>query len=76
MTLYSTPIQERALLHWQEQVIDYLQTNRKISTKEATLLWNVTSRTARDRLKLVAELGLIKKIGTSAKDPYAVYILT
>jgi ATP-dependent DNA helicase RecG len=75
VTLYSTPVTERILLPWQDQIIDYLQTHGKITTKEAASLLQVTSRTARERLKSLVELGLIKKVGTSAKDPYSLHIL-
>jgi len=75
VTLYSTKAKPLVAAPWQQKLIDYLKIHGKISTKEAAQAWNIGQRTAREKLKTMAELGLIKKIGTSPKDPHAVYIL-
>lgn len=75
VTLYNEKSREPELDKSQKELLAYLKKKEKITTKEAAKLWKITSRNALDRLKHLAELGLIKKVGTSAKDPRGGYIL-
>ncbi len=60
---------------WEEILLSYLQQMKSITTKDAAKLWKVTDRTARSRLKVMAKEGAIQRIGTSEKDPRAIFIL-
>ncbi len=62
-------------LPWEEVLLSYLQQTKSITTKDAARLWRVTDRTARSRLKVMAKEGAIQRIGTSEKDPRAIFIL-
>lgn len=75
VTLYNTKSHEPLLDAFQKELLTYLKKKEKITTKQAAKLWNITSRNALVRLKHLVELGLIKKVGTSAKDPRSGYIL-
>jgi hypothetical protein len=46
-----------------------------MTTIEAASLWNVTTRTARTRLKKMLVASLIRRVATSLKDPFAVLYL-
>jgi ATP-dependent DNA helicase RecG len=75
VTLYAGRAQKKVVRPWQEKIIEYLKANGQASSKEAAKLWKINARTARERLKQLVEAGIIKKIGTSPHDPYAVYVL-
>ena len=76
VTLYSTKKHKVLLIPWQKELISYLKKKGAISTKQAAILWDVTSRTARVRLIKLVDVGLIRKTGTSPKDPLSEYILS
>jgi len=75
VTLYSTKIRKMVLESWQRKFIEHLQKKESVSTKQAAAFWKMSSRNARIRLKQLIDKGLIKKIGTSAKDPQSRYVL-
>ena len=75
VTLYNAKSREPELDKSQKEFLAYLKKKEKITTKEAAKLWKIAPRNALDRLKHLVELGLIKKVGTSAKDPRSGYIL-
>lgn len=75
VTLYGTQKSKVIFEPWQKELINYFKKKEKISTSQAALLWKVTVRTARTRLIKLIDAGLIKKIGTSLKDPHSNYIL-
>lgn len=76
VTLYNEQSREPVLDTSQKQLLTYLKKKRKITTKEAAQLWKITPRNALVRLKYLTEIGLLKKVGTSKKDPRSGYILT
>ena len=76
VTLYAKKKHKEILESWQKELINYLRKKDKISTKEASILWKITSRTARFRLIKLTDAGIIRKTGTSLKDPQSGYILT
>jgi ATP-dependent DNA helicase RecG len=76
VTLYSTPESKPIFRPWQKKLIEHLRAHGRISPKEAALLWNISPRTTREKLKQMADLGFIQKAGTSTQDPYAVYTLS
>lgn len=75
VTLYGKKKSKVVLESWQKELIAYLKKKEKISTKQAAQLWKVTVRTARTRLIKLIDAGIIKKTGTSLKDPYGSYVL-
>jgi ATP-dependent DNA helicase RecG len=75
VTLYNKKKNKIILESWQKELINHLKKKDRISTKEAASLWKVTVRTARTRLIKLIDAGIIKKTGTSLKDPYGNYIL-
>lgn len=74
VTLYSVGDNAPAVKHelWEQQLIEELARQKQLSTIEIAKLWKVTPRTARTRLKIMIENGIINRIATSAKDPYSV----
>lgn len=76
VTLYNIKSREPVLDLAQKELLALLKKKRKITTKEAAGLWEITPRNALVRLKYLVELGLIKKVGTSSKDPRGGYILS
>lgn len=76
VTLYNAKSREPVLDAAQKELLAYLKKKRKITTKEAAQLWEITPRNALERLKHLVEIGLIKKVGTSPKDPRSGYILS
>ena len=75
ITLYRTDIVVKPVSRWQEILMQQLSIQQELSTSEIAELWDVTTRTARNRLKKIVEIGVIKRIVTSSKDPYAVFVL-
>jgi len=75
ITLYATKSSQTSRAPFQEEFITYLKKKEKISTKEAADLWDISTRNALRRLKNLADAGIIKKVGTSLKDPHSGYIL-
>ncbi|MBI3900795.1 MAG: hypothetical protein HY324_01430, partial [Chlamydiia bacterium] len=60
---------------WEVKLISYFQQTKTITTKAAAKLWGVTDRTARSRLAVLIKEGAIQRIGTSEKDPKALFVL-
>jgi|ERR1700733_3798234 len=75
VTLYNAKSSKPLLNSFQRELIAYLKTKEKITTKEAAQLWQISSRNALVRLKHLIDIGIIKKVGTSARDPHGGYIL-
>lgn len=75
VTLYSTKTHAIELDKPQKEFIKHLTTTKKISTSQAASFWDIAPRNARIKLKHLADNGLIKKVGTSAKDPHSKYVL-
>ena len=75
VTIFSVQVGASKFLRWEEELLSYLRKEKSITTKEAAKIWRVTDRTARTRLKAMAEERLIQRIGTSEKDPRAIFVL-
>lgn len=75
LTLFSQRIENVKLHPWEEILLQRLKDIGPITPKEAAKLWKVTTRTARQRLKVMMEEGIVQRIATSGKDPRAVFIL-
>ncbi|MFH1832066.1 MAG: helix-turn-helix domain-containing protein [bacterium] len=75
VTLYAREIRSISIDASQKEFIGYLKKKEKISTKQAAEFFGIAPRNARVKLKKLVDSGLIKKIGTSAKDPHGRYVL-
>lgn len=75
VTIYSGSANTKTVRPWQQKIIEHIKVHGRISAKEAAVLWKINIRTTREKMKQLINDGIIQRIGTSAKDPYAVYIL-
>lgn len=75
VTLYGKRTQKRRLQIWEKILIDYLDEKQSITTKEAAKIWNVSSRTARSRLRAMLESGRLQRLATSENDPLAIFVV-
>lgn len=75
VTIYSTELGQLILQEWEKELINYLKIRHRITTLEAAHLMKITTKTARSRLKKLLNQGILKKIGTSDKDPQAFFVL-
>lgn len=73
VTLYSVDTVAIDLQSWETTLIEELKEKQQLGTTEVAKFWCVTTRTARTRLKKMIDKGIIVRIGTSEKDPYAVF---
>ena len=73
-TKHATQKKRVASKDWKEDFIKYLKNKKGISTKDSAKFWKITPRAARLRLiKLISD-GIIKKTGTTSKDPSGRYV--
>ncbi len=75
VTLYAHKKRKVILESWQKELINYLKKKDNISTQEASLLWKISPRAARERLIKLVDRGIIRKTGTSSNDPQSGYVL-
>ncbi len=60
---------------WQQDIVEYLGQRESVTTKDASIFWKVTERTASSRLKRMLDDGLIFEIGTGPYDPKKKFVL-
>ena len=60
---------------WRLALIDCLNEKGRISTHDASQLWSISDRTARDRLRKLVNEGTLVEVGTGPRDPRKVFIL-
>lgn len=75
VTIYAGPNRKQNVHEWVDELVAYLKKKKKISTKYAATLWNVSERTARIRLAELVRQGLLTRIGSSLRDPLSCYVL-
>ena len=75
ITLFSLKKRQILMNSWEKKLINYLQINESIKSKEVAKLWKISDRATRTRLKKMIENGIIMRISTSEKDPQAVFVL-
>lgn len=73
VTLFEVTVHEKTKAEWETKLIESLSKGESLSTKQIAVLWNVTDRTARTRLKSMVENGWIKRQAKSINDPNAIY---
>jgi len=76
VTLYATQEKPASLDAQQKAFLKLLEKKGSISPKEAAAFLNLAPPNARNKLKVLIDLGLIAKRGSSSKDPQSVYVLT
>jgi len=75
VTLYPRTIEARPQHQWYILLLAHVRQHKQISVVEAAKLWNVSSRTATTRLKLLCQEGLLVELSKGPFDPYKVFIL-
>lgn len=75
VTLFSKRVKKPKSSGWQEVLIKHLKKEKVVATKAAAKVWNISDRASRDRLKIMQEEGILRRVATSEKDPRAVFIL-
>jgi predicted HTH transcriptional regulator len=75
VTLFSGSVPRVTQRSWELQLVEYLQINKEISSKQAADLWGISERAARMKLKILIEDRVITKIATNPNDPKTVYVL-
>ena len=75
VTIYDKNYIEKAL-GIDNKLYTHLSEHGNISVKEAQELWDVSLRTARQRLKVLVNQKKLIEIATSPQDPYKIYVLT
>ena len=75
LTLFSGRAGHAQRFSWEELLIEKLKAGSVMTSKDAAILWNVTTRTARQRLKTMVDKKIIQRIATSEKDPRATFVL-
>jgi len=73
VTLFEIPRVSTPKAEWEKTLLSILSSGERLSTDEIAVIWNVSKRTARKRLKLMLENGLIQRHAKSLNDPNAVY---
>lgn len=76
VTLYPIAVQSKPKQPWQEALVSYIRQHSRISVTEAAKLWDVSSRTATSRLKLLCQEKLLVELSKGPFDPYKVFILS
>lgn len=73
VTLFEVPRATPPKMAWEKTLLAILSSGQRLSTSEIAALWQVTKRTTRRRLNMMADKGLIVHHSTSKNDPNAVY---
>ena len=72
-TLFEITAQAKPNQEWELQLLKVLSKGKSLNTKQIAVLWQVTDRAARLRLKVMLERNLIKREAQSKNDPKATY---
>lgn len=75
VTLFEATAQPKPKEQWELSLLQALAAGESLSTKQIAALWKTTDRTARTRLKVMAERRLIRRNAKSINDPKATYTL-
>lgn len=76
LILFAKRVEKQISLKWESLLISYLEENTSITPNQAAKIWKISSRTARTRLKTMVESGMLHRIATSEKDPFATFVST
>jgi predicted HTH transcriptional regulator len=75
VTLYPRSTLPSPSVHWHILIMEYLGRHESITAKIAQELWEISRRTATNRLKSMCEQGILVEISTGPRDPYKTFIL-
>jgi ATP-dependent DNA helicase RecG len=75
VTLYHGTLARPAAVGWKAELFAFLRTERTVSPKTAADLWQVTTRSARTRLRELVDDGTLSEVATSPNDPGKVFLL-
>jgi ATP-dependent DNA helicase RecG len=76
VTLYPRTAQAKPQHPWYSLLFAHIHQHNQISVIEAGKLWNVSSRTATKRLKLLCQEGLLTEVSKGPFDPHKAFILS
>lgn len=71
--LYETSITPGVLKNWESQLLKLLADGRRLSAKDIAEFWDVSDRTARNRLQVMLGHRSIKRHGKATNDPNTSY---
>jgi ATP-dependent DNA helicase RecG len=74
VTLYNRKESQPVISEWKKELIDFIARKKEITPKEAALLWKISDRATRVRLKKMVEEGLIKELSTNPFDPQKKFV--
>lgn len=75
VTLYNRREVKPEINEWKKELLDLIAERKEISSKDAALLWEISDRATRVRLKKMVDEGLITEVATSPYDPQKKFIL-
>lgn len=75
LILFSKRIKKTRQLPEREILIKHLKKEKIVTTKTAADIWKISTRAARDRLRVMLDEGVLRRIATSEKDPRAIFVL-
>jgi len=75
VTLFGNRVGEPVLPEWHTALLDHLAREQRITTRQASMLWRTSDRTARTRLRKLVADGVLAEVGTGPKDPRKHYVL-
>lgn len=75
VTLYNRREMKPVIRGWKKELIDLIVKRKEIIPKDAALLWKISDRATRARLKKMVEEGLIVELSTNPFDPQKKFIL-
>lgn len=75
VTLFPVSNQQESIKPYQSILISHLSKKGPLKTSEISKIWKISDRTTRTRLNEMLKVGLLKRIGTSLKDPNLRYSL-
>jgi len=75
VTIFNEPKTVEVLRDWEKLIIGYLNEHGKITTKEAAIIWDISDRATRDRLRKLINRNKLAEIGKNPNDPKRYYVL-
>ena len=75
VVLHARPIVKPKEEAWVNEIYEVLAKRQSISTHEMALIWQVTDRTARNRLNSLIRAGILRRNAKSKNDPQTTYCM-
>ncbi len=74
VTLYNRKETKPIISGWKKELMDLVARKKEITPKDAALLWKISDRATRTRLKKMVEEGLIGEVSTNPFDPQKKFV--